>query len=402
MHFVHLEDGFHPSAGYQVNLLSKLQVKQGHQVTIVTTELDKIPDHVVSFFGKENIQARDAEFTKNTGVKIVRMPLLSYYSSRAIYYPSIFEQVRQLNPDVLFLHGLDTFGVIMFLLRYKSFKFPMVTDSHMLEMASKNKFNYIFRFVYKHLITPIIIKNKIPVIRLVDSDYVEKYLGIPLSSTTILSFGTDVEYFSPNQEACLSFRKKYDIAENAFVILYAGKLDESKGGLFLAKSIRDKFVSKELAQDIVIIIVGNTVGQYGQQVEEEFSNSKNRIIRFPTQAYIDLAEFYQSVNLVIFPKQCSMSFFEVQSCGVPVVLERNEINDIRVNYNNGVLFNQNDTVDFREKIQAMINASSEDYTLMCNNARKYIVDNFNYAPIAKQYTELMEKTYYENHTQTSK
>ena len=52
MRFVHIEDFFHPNAGYQVNLLSKLQVKQGHEVIIITAELDKIPDHLISFLVK--------------------------------------------------------------------------------------------------------------------------------------------------------------------------------------------------------------------------------------------------------------------------------------------------------------------------------------------------------------
>ena len=44
MHFVHVEDFFHPDAGYQVNLLSRLQVLQGHRVTIVTAELERMPN----------------------------------------------------------------------------------------------------------------------------------------------------------------------------------------------------------------------------------------------------------------------------------------------------------------------------------------------------------------------
>ena len=55
MKIVHVEDFIHPEAGYQVNLLSRLQQLDGHQVTIVTAELEKIPSFLTSFFGKEDI-----------------------------------------------------------------------------------------------------------------------------------------------------------------------------------------------------------------------------------------------------------------------------------------------------------------------------------------------------------
>ena len=53
MKFVHIEDYFFSSAGYQINLLTRLQVLQGHDVTIVASELKKVPDYLKSFFGTE-------------------------------------------------------------------------------------------------------------------------------------------------------------------------------------------------------------------------------------------------------------------------------------------------------------------------------------------------------------
>jgi hypothetical protein len=44
MKIVHIEDFLHPDAGYQLNSLAPLQRAQGHDVTIVTGELDKIPE----------------------------------------------------------------------------------------------------------------------------------------------------------------------------------------------------------------------------------------------------------------------------------------------------------------------------------------------------------------------
>ena len=62
MRFVHIEDFFHPDTGYQVNLLTRLQIKQGHEVYIVAAVMDKVPAFFVNFFGKENMRERDEDF----------------------------------------------------------------------------------------------------------------------------------------------------------------------------------------------------------------------------------------------------------------------------------------------------------------------------------------------------
>jgi hypothetical protein len=180
MKFVHVEDFIHPEAGYQVNLLSKLQVQQGHEVYIVTAELEKIPEFLTSFFGRDNMQERDEKFYQLTGAKIIRVPLLGFYSGRAIFHPKIFKIVNSLNPDVAFIHGEDSLTGIQFIRKARKLNYPIVLDCHMLEMASMNRFRKGFRFFYKRLVTPHILKNNIPLIRVVDVDFVEKYLGIPL------------------------------------------------------------------------------------------------------------------------------------------------------------------------------------------------------------------------------
>ena len=54
---VHIEDFFHPDAGYQVNILAKYLAKANYDVYIITAEFEKIPDYLTDFFGKENKNA---------------------------------------------------------------------------------------------------------------------------------------------------------------------------------------------------------------------------------------------------------------------------------------------------------------------------------------------------------
>ncbi|MDG4655236.1 glycosyltransferase family 4 protein, partial [Chryseobacterium arthrosphaerae] len=388
MRFVHVEDFVHPNAGYQINLLTRLQVQQGHEVIIVAGELDKIPVFLTSFFGKDNIEEKDRKFEEETGVKIIRHPLYAYYSGRAIYKPGLHKLIKSLNPDVLFIHNEDTVMGMKLLWDYKKMNVPYVLDCHMLEMASENRFRDFFRLFYRKFVTPVILKNNIPLIRVVDTDFVQKHYNIPLSKTKLLSFGTDTDFYKPDSKIKEAFRKELGIDNTDFVVIYAGKMDPAKGGEFLAESLKEKI--KLEGKNLKFIIIGNPPkDEYGEKVEKLFSQSENNIIRFPTQTYFDLAKFYQIADIAIFPKQCSMSYFEVQSCELPVVLEENEINNLRVSDKKGLLFPQSSISEFRSSIEQFGNMPKEEFEIYKRNARKNIVDNYNFVPIAQQFTDIM-------------
>lgn len=84
------------------------------------------------------------------------------------------------------------------------------------------------------------------------------------------------------------------------------------------------------------------------QIEARFQQSPNRIIRFPTQKYVDLAPFFQSADLALIPVQCSLSLFDLNAAGVPVLAEDNDVNVVRCGYGNGWTFRAGDLQDFQE------------------------------------------------------
>lgn len=395
MKIVHVEDFVHPNAGYQINMLTKLQVEQGHEVVIVTSEIDKMPDYLTAFFGKDKIEEKDNNFYKRTGVKIIRVPILGYYSGRSIHSSKLFKLVDSLNPDIAFIHGEDTLMGIQFILRYKNQRYPMIMDCHMLEMASENRFRNVFRFFYRNFITPLILKYNIPIVRVEDSNYVEKCLAIPLGKTKHLSLGTDTDYFKPDKFSKKQIRTEFKINDNDFVVLYAGKLDKYKGGRFFAESIKEEIKLKN--KRITFVIVGNTDKEIGDEVEKMFKASENRILRFPTQSYFDLLKFYQMADIAVYPKQCSMSFYEAQSCELPVLFENNEINKKRSTFNNSFTFISEDLNDFRNKIKYFAELDEAEFEKMKINSRKLILDKYNFVPIAQQFSDLLTETYNKFH-----
>lgn len=397
MKIVHIEDFFHPNAGYQINILPKYLVKKGMENFILTSEIDNVPENLTSFFGRENLEKFDKEYEKLTGVKIIRVPVKRFLSSRAIFGKELDRVVDQIQPDIVYVHGNDTLIGMKYIWKQKRLKFALISDSHMLEMASVNRFNRLFRGFYKTFVTPRIVENKLTIIRTQDDPYVEKCLGIPLDQAPWISYGSDTLLFHPDQIEKKQFRKENSIPEDAFVIIYAGKLDESKGGLLLAKTLQQKF---DADRKVVFVVVGNASGEYGRLVEEQFATSENTILRFPTQRYVDLAHYFKGADLAIFPRQCSLSFYDVQACGLPVISEDNNINVARCSYQNGMNFKQEDVNDFRNKIQFCINMDRNSYAEMQDRAFNYIKSEYDYSRKADEYMAEILKAikFYKEHT----
>lgn len=387
MKVINIVDCFHPDAGYENNVLSKYFVKHGYEYTILTTDLPEGS----GFFENTDLDNRDRAFTARTGVEVVRLHALGRLSSRAIWnYREFKNKIDELKPDVLFFCGNDTLIAMQYLFRIKRSKYAVVTDSHMLEMATKNKFAKLYRFVYKRFITQKIIKYKIPVIRLQNDSYVEKCLGIPLAQAPWISFGSDTLLFHPDAEAKRSFRAEHGISEDAFVVVYTGKLDEAKGGKLLAQAFRNRLQTK---RNIVLIVVGSTSGDYGKEVEQIFSESENRVIRFPTQKYCDLAKFYQAADLSVFAKQCSLSFYDAQACGLPVLSEDNNINVDRCSHENGWNFKAGDVHDFRKMVEGVADLDATEYKKVSANAYRFITENYNYEDKAREYENIILREY---------
>lgn len=386
MKIVHWDEMFHPNFGYQINLLAKFQKKQGHEVVVYTAET---PEKHPTFAGlcEGNTVELDKKYMEETGVKIVRFPYYRVVSGRVIYKPGFLKKIKEENPDILMVHTNDTLSAMIIARHYKYLNVPMVFDNHMLQMASSNPLRDVFRFYFRKRITPLIIKNQWVVIRTQDDDYVNTCLGIPENLTPFISFGTDTMLFNDNSEIRRAFREKNNISEEAFVVVYTGKLNESKNGRLLAQAFKEIITDK---REVVLIAVGNTVGEYGAEVERIFAESKNRILRFPTQPYTELHTFYQAADLSVFPKQCSLSFYDAQACALPVVLEDNNVNLDRVAMDNGFCFEAGNVDSFREKIQYCAEMAKDEYAVLQRNARENAM-KYDYKDIAQEYTNVMEQ-----------
>ncbi len=389
MRILHVDETFHPLFGYHCNPLAKFQSMMGEEIYIIAPEAKHIHP-VYHGFGEygENQEQEDREYTRNTHVQIIRVPGKGYISGRLNYdMRAMYQAIETINPDVIMVHCIETLTAMRLLLTLRN-KYPMVFDSHMLSMATRNPFYKIYDFIYKNLFARVIKKEKYTVIITQNDDYVITHLGIPKEQTVFVSFGTDTELFCPNKESRRKFIEDNNFPEDSFIIVSTGKLSEPKDGKLFARSVRQKFATD---RKVVVIVVADFSGEYEKEVKKILDESENQVIYYDVQRYTDLPWFYQVADVTIFPKQCSMSFYDAQSCGLPVISEKGHVNEERNSHGNGLCFEPGDCDDLRRKIETIINLSDNEYSNMQKRCRSFVKENYSYTKIALQYMELMEK-----------
>ena len=389
MKILHIDETFHPSFGYQCNPLAKFQQKAGNNVYIIAPEAKYIYP-VYHEFGEYglNLDSDDKVYINNTGVKIIRIKAKGYFFRRLLYnFEELYKAIDNINPDAIFVHCVETITAMQVMRRYKN-KYPMVFDSHMLSMATKSKFSKLFELFYKLYITKIIKKYKYTIIKTQNDDYVEKHLGVPKEQTKFISFGTDTELFKPNEKRKIEFLNEHDLPEDTFVIVSTGKLTEGKGGLLFAETMASKFKTN---RKVVIVVVANFASDYEKKVKDILDKGHNQVFYYPVQNYLKLNYFYQIADVTVFAKQCSMSFYDAQSCGSPVISENNNINLDRNSHGNGFCFNMGSKDDFILQIEKIINLSNNEYNFMRRKSYEFIMNSYSYEIIAKQYTEEINK-----------
>lgn len=389
MKIVHIEDFFYPSAGYQINILPKYLQKLGHENFIITSEYNKTPLDLRSFFKEDNIKEKDEEFSRLTNVNIIRMPIYGFISGRAIWkFMSLVKEIENINPDLIYVHGNDTLIGMQVIGFYKNKKRRVITDSHMLEMASKNKFNKVFRKLYKYTISKIINKNDINVIRVQNTNFVFDNYHIRRELSPFISFGTDSDLFIREDDKTINKIKQELGIKNKNVYIYSGKLNEEKGAKFLLNGFKDKFNKHEVTLIILSNIPNN---EYGKELQNLIDNSKNQILVLGIKEYYELPKYYSLAKYAVFPKQCSLSFFDFQSMGIPVIFEDNEINSQRV-HNSNIIFKSNDLEDFRNTISKSLEINNTSYKNKSENAIRWIKANYDYNNIVMEYDNLISES----------
>lgn len=245
--------------------------------------------------------------------------------------------IKKNEPDVIHIFGISNFTSIFTLLStfLVSYNGQIVFSDHSDPNERKSGFLANFYYYFFKLFYNILIRNqyKIIVPDLASKNEVIKRYGQKSSSQIqIISLGYDDRVFNYKGNRCAN--------KIPLVIGFAGKIIPPKK-IELIFKVLDFFDNSE----IKVIIAGlnkNELSDYQKTLVQHIDEYKLTNVSF--KPFIstpeELAAFYSSLDIAIFPGSISITTFEANGCGCPIILFNSyEGLEHRVSNLRGRLFN---------------------------------------------------------------
>lgn len=299
--------------GYQENILPQKQMQNGHDVCIITCH--------------NNGKQAPCEYINDRGVRVVvlpkkqswlqRIPVLTASVDKSI---GLYENLVKECPDVIFAHGIYAHDY-QWIVKYKK-EHPNVklfVDNH-ADYYNNKGYNSVAgkltRLLYSkpmlNKITPLVEKYWGVVPWRVK--FLREIFGLPVVKTDLLIMGGDENLVDwSNREAIKrEIRSKYNVPEDAFLIVSGGKIDRAKNF--------DKLIDAVIAlnnKNVYLLVFGNI--EADMDYLKTFSNSQ--IILTGWLPSDDAYLLYLAADLGFFPGTHSVLWEQACLCGLPCVFK---------------------------------------------------------------------------------
>ena len=315
MKIVHLCNYIQPALGYQEYFLAREHARMNHDVTVITSDrYYPFPDYdktVAKVLGDRMIGAKNE---KIDGFKITRLPVLIEVGTE-VWLSGLKSTIKRIRPDLVICHDMIYFNAIRIAKLKKKFGFRLIYDTHAsLICDSKNPIKRLFYKLQNY--TPVR-KNADKVIGVTEecNNYIIKKLKFPEDFPAMIPLGADTDIFKPDEKKGKEIRKKYNINEKDFVIIYTGKMLEVKGVHLIIEAISEIKNKKNIS----ILAVGDGNEVYIEKLEYLSSEKKVRFIKIDAVPNKELPAFYSASDIGCWPSQATIGTIEAIACGLPII-----------------------------------------------------------------------------------
>lgn len=377
MKIVHISTNspYNEGWGYQENLLTKYQKRNGHDVTLIVSTIQNED-------GKR-VNVAECEYDSESGVHIIRrnqvpskLPMLR----NVLISLDVYDLLVKLAPDFIFYHGLISTTIFQ-VKKYKKNVNPMcrvIMDNHMdynIGYDKKRGLNdrlriMIYRAVYKSINLTV---EKVYGVTPWRRDYVVDVFGVPEKKAEVLIMGADDDKvrLGEKNEIRKRIREKFSVKEDEFLVVSGGKLDTSKKILPLMKAVND-------IPNVKLLLFGDVA----PEIKEEFESLLcDRILFVGWIPADEVYGYFFASDLVCFPGQHSVLWEQACASKVPCLFAKwPRMNHID-NGGNSMFIDFPDVLHIKEKLESLI--FTEEYNKMKKLAESSITDIYLYSRIAE-------------------
>lgn len=364
--------------GYQDNIITKYHVKLGYKVTLIASEWQRDKDGSLK-------KCKKSGYVNNDGVKVIRLPLKGRdnINKRIRVYNGLFDTLESERPDIIFHHGcqsVEATTVIKYMKKHPDVK--LFVDNH--SDFSNSASNWVSKNIQHKILWRHYAQKMCPYVQMfwgvlpARVDFLVDLYHLPKEKVKLLVMGADDELVeaAANPEVKQAIREQYGIAENDFLIMNGGKIDQwKKQTLLLMDAVNEINDSK-----IKLIVFGSVTPELKDEVEKRCSDKVQYIGWVQSD---ESYKYFASCDLAVFPGRHSVFWEQVAGQGIPMIVKYWE-GTTHVDCGGNVLFIMNDDKDeIREKIKS----SRKNYSNMKSIALQSS-NRFRYTSIAARSIEL--------------
>lgn len=302
------------------------------------------------------------------------------------YYLAFIARKKIKEYDIIHIHEFRTFEAAIVQYYARTHNIPYIIQAHGTTANFSQK--GLFKKFFDYLVGNNILKSSSKAIALTNIEK-QQYMAmnVPTNKIEIVPNGIRLEDYSQSVEKN-KFRKKYSIKNNAKIILYLGRLDETKGIELIINSF-SKILT--LYPEAKLVIAGPDDGYYSQleslveslQLKEDVYFTGPLYGEEKDEVYVD-SDVFVTPNYTGFP----LTFLEACAYGIPIVTTKkgHELDwldgkvGLSVEYHEG---------DLKEAILKII-IDEELSSTFSNNGKTLVKEEFNWTNITHQLVKIYE------------
>jgi glycosyltransferase involved in cell wall biosynthesis len=306
---------FPPSEGYGgapvvAYEISKKLVQRGHEVTVYTTDANNKESRLST--KNKHMDGFEVYYFKNISNSMAYNYRITF-SPKMIYF---MKNVREF--DVVHIHDFRTFPSIMTHHYCRKFHVPYILQPHGKPPLVNDKRARSLKQLFDLLIGNKILQDTSKLLAL---NYTEAKLyetRVEKRNIEIIPNAVDLSKYS-NLPKKNTFKDKCKISDDDYLILYLGRIHETKGLKLLFESF---FNLSTKIEKIKLIVIGSDDGYLNYL--KNMSNSLNiadKVIftgflnhEEKLSAYVD-ADVFVTPTFYGFP----LTFLEAMACGLPII-----------------------------------------------------------------------------------
>lgn len=304
---------------YQENLLTKYYVKNGHEVTVVTSTFDSVFD----YYNDNHDNSKPARIFHDNGAKIIKLPYRYNLFNRFRAHPRLDKLIADERPDLIYVHDISPNfpEAIEYVKQHPECR--MIMDYH-ADYSNSGK-NWLSIKVLHGMMRKYLLDKARPHLRRIfpiipsSADFLHEVYKVPLAEMEILPLGADLDVVRETRRNSEGekLRRHYAIPEGDMVVFTGGKLAPAK-----RTELAIATVNRLARPNLHLVIAGEAAeadAAYRRQLADAAAGNPN--IHFA--GWLDKVAIYRHFDMAdvaLFPASQSILWLQAIGAGLPLIV----------------------------------------------------------------------------------